>query len=76
MSLTIFLMKIYNETEESMTYTKIFFLIEDSGKEVAWEILEAEKNPIVRSQNRKHYFRALHELKEEVNFPLNKEWTE
>lgn len=59
-----------------MTYTQIFFLIEDSGKEVAWEILEAKKNPIVRSQNRKHYFRVLLELKEEVNFPLNKKWEE
>lgn len=55
-----------------MTYTQIFFLIEDSGKEEAWEILEAEINPEVRGRNRVLYFRALYELKEVVDFPLNK----
>lgn len=57
-----------------MTYTQVFFLVEDSGKEVAWEVLETEVNPFVRLQNRKHYFKVLLENKEEINFPLNKKW--
>lgn len=59
-----------------MTYKQVFFLVEDSGKQVAWEILETEVNPFVRLQNRKHYFKVLYENKEEINFPLNKSWEE
>jgi len=58
-----------------MTYTQIYFLVEDSGKEVAWEVLESEINPLVRLRNRVHYFKVLYENKELVDFPLNKEWT-
>jgi hypothetical protein len=58
------------------TYTQIFYLVEDSGKEVAWEVLEAEQNALTRLQNRKHYFKVLYENKEEINFPLNKKWEE
>ena len=59
-----------------MTYTQIFYLIEDSGKVVTWQILEAEKNPFVRFRNRVHYFKVLYELKELVDFNLNEKWTE
>ena len=59
-----------------MTYTQIFYLIEDSGKIVAWQILEAETNPFVRLRNRMHYFKVLYENKELIDFPLNKKWEE
>jgi hypothetical protein len=59
-----------------MTYTQIFYLIEDSGKIVAWQILEAETNPFVRLKNRMHYFKVLYENKELIDFPLNKKWEE
>ena len=57
-----------------MTYTDIFYLVEDSGKELAWEVLESEINPLVRLRNRVHYFKVLYENKELVDFPLNKKW--
>ena len=59
-----------------MNYKDIFYLVEDSGKQVAWNILETEVNPLVRIQNRKHYFKVLYENKELIDFPLNSKWGE
>ncbi len=44
-------------------------IIESSSKENAWGLIEAEKNPIDRFNDRQLFFEALYCLKENFDLP-------
>jgi hypothetical protein len=58
-----------------MTLPDMCDIIETSGKDNAYLLVEAEKNAVSRFQLRHLFFQALHSMKEYFDFPKDK-WEE